>query len=237
MRRNVLTLLAAFGLALGMAQSASAADLRQPVYKAAPAPVIAAYNWSGFYLGIHGGYAWASEDAALVGGGTATALDPDGFLAGAQLGWNWQAPGTPWVFGIEGDWSWTNADATGTVGGLAVTSEHNWYATATARVGYAWDRTLWYVKGGAAWLDADYCRLGTGCTGNTRTGWTVGTGFEWALADSWTAKIEYNYMDFGNETFAVAPFATDLDTQVHAIKLGLNYRFPWGGKAPISARY
>ena len=240
MRRNVLSLLAAFGLALGAAQSASAADLRQPVYKAAPAPVMAAYNWSGFYMGLHAGYGWAGGEATNVGGTTVVDLNVDGFLAGAQLGWNWQAAGSPWVFGIEGDWSWTNADATGTLGGLAFTAEHNWYATATARVGYAWDRALWYVKGGAAWVDGDYCRISGGCVGNTRSGWTVGTGIEWAVADNWTAKLEYNYMDFGSDTYALLPAiaaGTDIDAHVHAVKLGLNYRFGYGGKAPISARY
>ena len=81
---------------------------------------------------------------------------------------------------------------------MALTTEHNWYGTATARVGYAVDNWLWYVKGGAAWLDADHT-IGGVTFSDTQTGWTVGTGLEWALGPNWSAKLEYNYMDFGKE--------------------------------------
>lgn len=235
MRRLTLALLATTGLALSVA-TASAADLGQrPVYKAAPAPVPVAYNWSGFYLGGHIGYGWASEDARdlLVGPGVAGAIDPSGFLAGAQIGYNWQTGA--FVFGVEGDWSWVNADKAVTVpGGAIITSDHNWYATATARVGYAVDNWLWYVKGGAAWMDADYGISRFGKVGDTRTGWTLGTGLEWAIAPQWSAKLEYNYLDFGKDSFG--PATMDVDTQIHVVKLGLNYRFG-GYAAPVGARY
>ena len=63
--RYLSTILAA-GLVLGTAQVASAADMGRPVYKAAPAPVMMAYNWTGFYAGIHGGYAWGEQDNVLT---------------------------------------------------------------------------------------------------------------------------------------------------------------------------
>ena len=161
-----------------------------------------------------------------------SASDPEGFLGGAQIGFNWQTGA--FVFGIEGDWSWTNADGSAAIPGAIVNVEHNWYGTATARVGYAVDNWLWYVKGGAAWMDADYS-IGGVSSGDTRTGWTVGTGLEWALGPNWSAKLEYNYLDFGNERIA-APIGVDADTQAHLVKLGLNYRFDWG-KGPVTARY
>ncbi len=227
MRRFALSLLAVAALALG-AGTASAADLGQrPVYKAPPAPVMAAYNWSGFYVGGHLGYGWGSEEARFTASGLTGATDPDGFLAGAQLGFNWQTGA--FVFGIEGDWTWTNADGTSAT---AVASDHNWYGSATGRLGYAWDNWLLYVKGGAAWMDADYTFGGTG--GGTRSGWTLGTGLEWAVGNNWSAKLEYNYMDFGSETYTL-PTSTAIDTQVHLIKLGLNYRFGLGG--PVATRY
>lgn len=230
MRRFTLTLAAAATLALGVT-AASAADLgNRPVYKAQPAPVMAAYNWSGFYIGGHLGYGFGREDVRSLAG-VSGATDPDGFLGGAQIGFNWQTGA--FVFGVEADWSWTNADGS-TVIPAAVTTEHNWYGTATARVGYAVDNWLWYVKGGAAWLDADYTVAGV-TQGDTRTGWTVGTGLEWALGPNWSAKIEYNYLDFGSERITT-PLAVDADTQAHLVKLGLNYRFDWG-KGPVTARY
>jgi outer membrane immunogenic protein len=230
MRRFTLALAAAT-FALGVS-AASAADLGQrPVYKAQPAPVMAAYNWSGFYVGGHLGYAWSSEEVSSALTGLTGTTDPDGFLGGAQIGFNWQTGA--FVFGVEADWSWTNADGSTAIP-FAATSEHNWYGTATARVGYAVDNWLWYVKGGAAWIDSDYTIAGV-TTGDTRTGWTVGTGLEWALGPNWSAKIEYNYMDFGSERVST-PLLVDADTQVHLVKLGLNYRFDWG-KAPVVARY
>ncbi len=231
MRRFILAFAAAT-VALGVT-AASAADLGQrPVYKAQPAPVMAAYNWSGFYVGGHIGYAFGREDLRDVITGVTSASDPEGFLGGAQIGFNWQTGA--FVFGIEGDWSWTNADGSAAIPGAIVNVEHNWYGTATARVGYAVDNWLWYVKGGAAWMDADYS-IGGVSSGDTRTGWTVGTGLEWALGPNWSAKLEYNYLDFGNERIA-APIGVDADTQAHLVKLGLNYRFDWG-KGPVTARY
>lgn len=231
MRRFTLALAAAT-LALGVT-AASAADLGQrPVYKAQPAPIMAAYNWSGFYVGGHLGYAFGREDVRDVLTGLSSATDPEGFLGGAQIGFNWQTGA--FVFGVEADWSWTNADGSTAIPGAILNTEHNWYGTATARVGYAVDNWLWYVKGGAAWMDADYS-IGGVSSGDTRTGWTVGTGLEWALGPNWSAKLEYNYLDFGSERIA-APIGVDADTQAHLVKLGLNYRFDWG-KGPVAARY
>jgi outer membrane immunogenic protein len=221
MRRLSLSLLAAAAVAFG-ATSASAADLRRPAYKAPPPAVVAAYNWSGFYIGAHLGYAWSSEEATDPVAGLRGATDPDGFLGGVQVGYNWQVE--RWVFGVEGDWSWTGADGSTPLVGT-FSSDHNWYATVTGRVGYAWDAWLWYVKGGAAWADTEYRYNVFGTASDTRVGWTIGTGFEWALGPQWSAKLEYNYLDFGKDSFAFTGGPVDVDTQVHLIKAGLNYRF------------
>jgi outer membrane immunogenic protein len=223
MRRLTLAILAASGIALS-ATAASAADLgRAPVYKAPPAPAPVAYNWTGLYIGGHLGYGWGTDGFSDPTVGTGD-IDVDGFLAGAQLGYNWQVGS--WVFGLEGDWSWSNGD--GSVAGplgSTFTADRNWYATATARVGYAWENWLWYVKGGAAWADTDYSLVIPGVIaasgGDTRSGWTVGAGVEWALAGNWSAKVEYNYLDFSDESIAGASF----DSQNHLVKVGLNYRF------------
>src|SRR5207248_3313507 len=106
---------------------------------------------------------------------------------------------------------------------------------ATGRVGYAWDRALFYVKGGAAWAHDKFADV-TAVTGftvdnadRTRWGWTVGAGAEYAFAPNWTAKLEYNFMDFGKqrETFVgpLVAFPTDIDQYVHVVKVGVNYKF------------
>ena len=78
-------------------------------------------------------------------------------------------------------------------------------ASATARLGYTWDpRWLVYAKGGAAWAHDKYdvaTYLGTWAASETRSGWTVGGGLEWAFADNWSAKLEYQFYDFGNQGF------------------------------------
>jgi outer membrane immunogenic protein len=235
MRKVTLSLLTVAGLALG-AQSASAADLRRPVYKAPPPAVVAAYNWSGFYVGGHLGYGWSSEEGTDLLTGATGSTDPDGFIGGVQAGYNWQAD--RWVFGVEGDWSWSGGDGSTTLAGPSFASDHTWYATLTGRVGYAWDNWLWYVKGGAAWADSEYTLAGFGTVTDTRVGWTLGTGVEWALGPQWSAKLEYNYLDFGKDTFNFGAFGpVDVDTQVHLVKAGLNYRFGGYGKAPVVANY
>jgi outer membrane immunogenic protein len=253
MNRTVTLGLGALALA-GMTFSASAADIARPVTKEPPVvapPVI--YNWSGFYIGAHIGGAWGDKDWTDVTFLTPFAEgshDVSGFLAGGQIGFNWQFGA--WVFGVEGQASWTNADGSHpcllTVG-FDCTTEMNFLGTVAGRIGYAFDRVLLYVKGGAAFVSEDFFQVATvgpvilaGTTDETRTGWMVGAGLEWALWDNWSAKIEYNFMDFGTErvnliTITGGVFSvTDIDQQVHVVKAGINYRFSWG-KAPVAARY
>jgi outer membrane immunogenic protein len=65
----------------------------------------------------------------------------------------------------------------------------------------------------------------------TRTGWVLGVGLEYAFWNNWTAKLEYNYMDFGSNDFPVglAPFVSHVDANVQTVKFGINYKFGgWG---------
>jgi outer membrane immunogenic protein len=219
MRKLVAGILTVAGLALG-AQAAIAADMNRAVRKAPAPAVVAAYNWSGFYLGGHLGYAWSSDKVTDTNG-TSLYPDPDGFLGGVQAGYNWQFD--RWVLGIEGDWSWSDADGSATDNTLVVLEgKHKWYATLTGRAGYAWDNWLWYVKGGAAWADTEYSIVSMIGGDYTRSGWTVGGGVEWGFAPQWSTKLEYNYLDFGKEDYFEG---LDGDTQVHLVKLGVNYRF------------
>ncbi len=182
--------------ALFAAAPASAADVpvRGPVYKAAPAPV---FNWTGFYFGGHIGYGWGDT---LVGG------DMDGFLGGVQAGYNWQLSRN-WVFGIE-------ADISGTDLNNAVPAHVDYLGTLRARVGYTWDRTMFYGTGGLAWNRASVVGVH-----DTDVGYALGLGLEWAFAPNWSAKVEYMYYAFDNTSFV----PTDLD--ISTVKFGVNYRF------------
>ncbi len=235
MRRHFVALIAAVGLA-GVTSAASAADLgRRPVYKAEPAPMAQVYNWTGLYVGIHGGYGW----------GDVSGLDVDGAFFGGQIGFNWQAPGSPFVFGVELDSAWANLEGSAVIPGVAgVASEIDYQGSLRGRVGYAFGPALLYATGGLAWMHNNAAIAAVVAPGfvvgasddNTHFGWTIGAGLEYAFAPNWSAKVEYLYADYGAETY-FSPIAGgfSLDAQTHTVKLGLNYRFGWGG--PVVARY
>ena len=113
----------------------------------------------------------------------------------------------------------------------------------TGRVGYAWDRFLGYVKGGGAWEKDEYTATVAGIiatASQTRSGWTVGVGGEYAFTNNLTGFIEYNYYDFGNKnvsfvdsirrSFGIA----DIKETKSVVKIGLNWKF---GKGPVVAAY
>ena len=253
MKKLILALTS--GLALASAP-ALAADL--PAAKA-PVPALApSYNWSGFYFGGHVGGGWGDEVSTIVTApgillpGAQIVTKESGFLGGAQAGINFQMGS--FVIGAEADWSWSDVGGTANtislIPGVTVraTGDVDWFATATGRIGYAVNNVLFYAKGGGAWMDVSYTAsilnggtviIGPAIVDDRRTGWTVGGGFEWAFTPNWSAKIEYNYLDFGSRTYTfTAPGATataGIDSIYHVVKGGINYRFNWGG--PVVARY
>jgi outer membrane immunogenic protein len=243
MRRFALALLATSSI-VGFGQTASAADLGSRTVSRAPvvAPV-PFFSWSGLYVGAHIGGGWGDNDWSVVGTGVTASHDVSGFLGGGQIGFNYQI--NQWVFGIEGDMSWADLSGDGLCSTTAFRchSDVNWIATLTGRVGVAFDRALVYVKGGAAWADTDYRRTvvatgaAAGSASETQQGWTVGAGLEYAFTPNWSAKVEYNFLDLGTDRLTFTDGSvSDLDQQIHALKVGVNYRFGWGA-APVTARY
>jgi outer membrane immunogenic protein len=178
-------------------------------------------------------------------------FDLSGFIGGGTLGCNWQVGA--WVFGIEGDGSATNKSGQGSetvfaaIGGADSTffiseTQERWLVTARGRLGLAgwWgERTMIYVTGGGAWAKIDVSEWDTRNPiarahqeSNTRSGWTVGAGLEYALGYGWSAKSEYLYVDFDTfQSFTSGPFATDIvfprDVKLnqHIVRAGLNYKF------------
>jgi outer membrane immunogenic protein len=180
-----------------------------------------------------------------------------GFIGTGQLGCNWQWGA--WVFGIEGDGSATNKEGqafefplvplagTARAGWISQTQER-WLVTARGRLGltnFWWfgPNTMVYVTGGGAWAKIDTSEFLPGSlattTGhqesNTRSGWTVGGGLEYAVGYGWSVKSEFLYVKFDNfTTFTNAPFAVSNISNVapREVKLedyiwraGLNYKF------------
>jgi outer membrane immunogenic protein len=239
-------------VALGLGTSAAfAADRPVPAY-APPPPPPPAYTWNGCYVGASAGTSsgnsqhFRNSDGAPI----TESFDLSGFIGGGQLGCNWQWGA--WVFGIEGDGSAVNKSGQGfelqpiprpNTLWISETQER-WFVTARGRLGltnFWWfgDKTLVYVTGGGAWAKIDASEWLTTTpqsTGhqesNTRSGWTVGGGIEYALGYGWSVKSEFLYADFGTFTTFTSPpfnaaniFSRDVKVKDYIWRAGMNYKF------------
>jgi outer membrane immunogenic protein len=249
-------LVAAVGLAaFGMAAPASAADLAaKPYVKAPPAPVVAIYDWTGFYIGGNGG--WGSAHACwdlVTPAGVVDTLgcrSASGGFIGGQLGYRWQTGG--WVFGVEGQGDWANIRASRvSVFDPAFTTRAkvDGIGLITGQIGYAWNAALLYFKGGAAVTGNRFEILDTptgtslASISSTRWGGTVGVGFEYGFTPNWSVGLEYDHLFMGhnNNSFSVvnpivAGALNRISEDVDMVALRFNYRFGGYG-APIAARY
>jgi outer membrane immunogenic protein len=148
------------------------------------------------------------------------------------------------VLGLEAEYSWlASANSSLTFpGGSIVTGNDRGLGSVTGRLGYAWGPALLYAKGGYAFRDS---KLGItdaagvpqdfATTGNRDNGYTVGAGLEYMFAPNWSAKVEYQYYNFGKTTFAAGSppdvVGASFRNDEHTVKAGVNYRFGWGGPA------
>jgi len=219
-------LIIAFGfLALAAALPAQAADLPRGGMVPYKSPAyVSGFNWTGFYLGVNGGGAFGNSDWDGFG----VSNSPTGGMVGLTGGYNWQAGGMPWVFGVEGDIDWTFLSDSVTCG-VAITcqTQNNFLGTFRGRVGYAFDRILPYFTGGLAVGDVVANRTAFVGTSSTNAGWTIGLGVEGAIVQNWTAKIEYLYADLGNTTCSALACgtATNVDLRMNILRGGINYHF------------
>jgi len=253
MKKLLLGVIAVTGL--GMATSANAADLAARPYKAPPVVAPMVYDWTGFYIGANGGYGWSSQclDYTAVNG-AAFALasgcrDAGGGVVGGQIGYRWQSG--PMVFGLEamGDWAnFRNTRVDPFIPANSYKSTINGLGLFTGQVGYAWNATLLYVKGGAAVANQrwDYYNTATGLglaqVERTRWGGTVGVGIEYGFAPNWTAGLEYDYLwrVSDSSTFltrglvGVTSITANTGTDINLFTARVSYKF---GGTPVVAKY
>jgi opacity protein-like surface antigen len=239
--------------------------------------VLTPVNWTGFYAGGFFGVDYGTTDNRFVGspGPDGSKIWSVGALGGGEVGYNYQV--NKWVFGVEGDIGGANIKGGRTCGAetgidpvthfliagafspafFACTDKMNWVATATARVGYAYERTLFYVKAGAAFtndrMTANCIVAAPGgnppCTNqagvaiatfgasSNRAGFTIGYGTEFDLGHNWSAKAEYDYIDFGRKTMLASDGTTFLSDHptTSQVKIGVNYHF--SGPGVVVAKY
>ena len=271
MRRPSPGLLVGIAVAASaLATAASAADMPVPAAPAYAPPVYrpVIYDWTGIYGGAHVG-AGLLEDTftpttstALLNAGTPTKLSPFAVVGGAQAGFNIEF--APFVIGAEGTFTWSDISGTHVTPALIAgasewaTSASHWYATATGRVGYAANDFLFYAKGGAAWMRVDYTESAFSFNGfntpqtisDTRTGFTVGGGFEFGMTENLSLKVEYDFLDFGTKSYSfnnlsfanpnigvaqmpLGPQPVSIKSSTQMVTAGINYRFTWGGGGAI----
>jgi outer membrane immunogenic protein len=239
-----------------------AADMavKAPV-KALPPPVV--YDWTGFYIGGQAGGAWTDTTyqsnhvsgvgVCAVNPGFLIACDPveaktNGFIGGGQLGVRWQTG--PWVLGLEGTWTAYNRNLTTNSVSSPATLNYSTKVrdvyTATGQVGYAWDRALWYVKGGYAGAGLALDSNATGVTAPATVnlnGWTVGTGLDYAVIPNLILGVEYSHMHVtGSATTCSSPGSifscptpapplqyANIKTDIDQVVARLSYQFNWRG--------
>lgn len=216
MSRITSLALASAALVAGMG-AAHAADIgRRPAPAYVPPPVVqavpAAYNWSGAYVGLTGGYGWANFS------NNPTVSDGSGFLGGGYVGYNVQMPSN-WVLGIEADALWSGIS--GSAG--AAESKIGWLSTLRGRVGYAFDRFLVYGTAGGAVASVTQ-NDGSVSDKNTHFGWTAGAGVEMALSQNVTARVEYNYVGLNDKDYSLTSTQT-VGASANIIKAGIGFKF------------
>ena len=223
---------AAMALMLGGTADALAAELPPPTVPL-PAP---AYNWTGFYLGINGGYGTGNSNWSDGSVGTTGSFPTSDFLIGGTVGANYQVG--QYVFGIEGDGDWTNlqGNSGATCGAIlpppgGCQTQSQWLATVRGRVGYAFDRVLLYGTAGAA-IGNIQAGLNPPSTfdNSVEVGWTAGAGLEFALAQNWTAKVEYLFVDLPNGSCTTVDSCGGAAGSIVSfnesiVRAGVNFRF------------
>src|SRR5262245_40983456 len=268
-----------FGWALAAAVSlagigaASAADM---AVKARPLPP-PVYSWTGCYVGLSaGGKGVSARDTVFI---PATAVTPASsaplgtleettWIAGGQVGCNYQSGN--WVFGIEGDahaqrWGVSSILAGAVLPPLFVPGDtfelhSDWQASARGRIGYAQDRTLFYLTGGAAFTEvrafSNWVPVGIfpgviATDSRTLTGWTIGAGVEHAVTNNFTLGLEGRYSDYGTQrfnsgivpvavirgaavTFVSSPTYRDVRIETGEVMVKANWKF---GPTAVVAKY
>ena len=250
------------GAALGLSASGASADGPASRGSVRDAPVAhTPFSWGGLYLGLHAGYAWADVDWGVdytrfvnnlpVTDFFSGSNNNDGPFVGGHIGVQHQYG--RWVVG--GELALSAGFDDGTTRGVTlfpafptgiVRTEIDWLFTATARLGYSWDRWLGYVKGGyaGAMISLDTNDNTTSLNfppdfvssaRDMHHGWTVGAGLEYAITHNLIFGIEYNFVSLSGDVSAslvtadtgtvVGTVSSEVDTEIHSVMARLSLKF------------
>jgi high affinity Mn2+ porin len=248
-----LTVLLVGAIVLASAESASADDIMVAA-PAIPYSDAAAYNWNGFYAGVHIGVAWGSSNWTKQPDGLAGSFNlfqrPDAFsefgswFGGVQAGYDYMLANRL-VVGVAAEVSapsfqnlnglsigGTSTFVSPTLGQESLSETVLDMGTVRGRIGYAPGDWLLYATGGFAWTydQLTVTQLAKGTTDMPflwRFGWVAGAGVELPLARTWAVGLGYLYTHYGNSTVGLANAGQTFqsDLAVQELRVTLNYRF------------
>jgi outer membrane immunogenic protein len=252
-------------LLVAAAESVGAADLpnlkESPIAPPVPPP---AFSWTGFYVGVNGGYGldhFAFIDTYASPGGfekSTSGINSRGVVLGGQIGYNYQLSNLPFighaVVGVEVDSDWSGIGGATSVatalGPLSFGTRLENFGTARGRVGYDFDRLLLYITGGLTYATSEAYYNANGVGGSltaTRFGvfpnvGVLGAGTEYAITNNFTLRAEYLYDFTGARFEQFSPTSTTAigfgtRSMYHIVRLGLNYKFDLFEPAPVVAKY
>jgi outer membrane immunogenic protein len=183
-----------------------------------------AITWAGFHVGVQAGAGFWNSEHQFTGGASSGDFDFSSGFGGASWGTTWQRGSL--VYGFDSDFSFTDSgsDRTAAACGGTCFTDVRYFGTSRVRIGHAMDRMLVYATGGLAYARVEAGNA-TDAGSKTRYGWTLGAGVEWYLAPKWSAKLEYQHLDFGDgRTYSTGGSGVDVDLTADIVRVGLNYR-------------
>ena len=238
-----------------MSSAAFAADL--PVFQPGAvmtAPVPMASNWTGFYVGVQGGYAFGGDGGEVFFDSddngdfdeSSSGDDRDGFTIGAKIGYDVQV--NRFVVGAVADLNYLDFDSdvnfeSEAGDSLNFNESIDWFATLRARAGFLVTETiLLYGHGGLAYAstDADGSFFdnedgedddvkGSFGDDGDEWGWTIGAGVEAAVTQNIRVGLEYSYLNFGDgddddDGSDIFDYER-ADADFHTIRASASYKF------------
>lgn len=218
------------------------------------APVVSVDSWSGLYIGAAVGYGVATTDVDVSKQWkhkehkwsdpksilNLDGLSSEGALGTLTLGYDHQVtPGL--LIGVFGDYTFGDLENEISLfegfGGPKLQSELKDTWSIGARIGLVRDKTLWYVMAGYTETDLDWSLSVKGdekaSGGETLDGYFVGLGVEHQIFNNVSLKLDYRFSDYDGlnlsheHDFGCWEVKKNLetDTDVHAVRLGLNVKF------------
>jgi len=182
------------------------------------APAIAGdAGQGGWYIGLNAG-GTAGEFKTV-----ATAVSPTKWggnvSGGAQLGYEWPAGGSGYVYGVEADITAIDVRARASFAKF----DEDWSSTVRARLGMVYGDCTPFISLGVGFTDFKQTLVGFGSNSSVRTGIAAGVGADLARGDKWTWRVEYLYVDVPKKLSHITGVPFDGGSGNHTVRIAFNY--------------